>query len=39
MAQLEEEIKAVGVPDHDPVYGKDGPLVVLWRTAMREHKL
>lgn len=28
-----EEIKITGVPDYDPVYGKDGPLVQLWRKA------
>lgn len=39
MARLEEEIRNVAIPDHDPVYGKDGPLVLLWREASRYNKL
>jgi len=39
MAELENEIGAVGVPEHDPVYGLEGPLVVLWKKAMRANKL
>lgn len=31
MSQLIEEIKQVKVPDHDPVYGLNGPLVRLWK--------
>lgn len=39
MDKLEEEIRKVIIPDHDPVYGLDGPLAVLWRKASRESKL
>lgn len=33
MDALRHEIDAVAVPDHDPVFGKDGPLVELWKSA------
>ncbi|PKY01820.1 hypothetical protein P168DRAFT_292877 [Aspergillus campestris IBT 28561] len=39
MDKLEEDIRKVIIPDHDPVYGLDGPLVVLWREASRGSKL
>jgi uncharacterized protein YjlB len=39
MKKLEDEIRAVVMPEYDPVYGKDGPLVTLWREATRENKL
>ena len=39
MNKLEEEIRGVEVPDYDPVFGKDGPLVTLWGKAMRGNKL
>ncbi|KAH4067028.1 hypothetical protein HBH70_067570 [Parastagonospora nodorum] len=32
---LKKEIRAVGVPEQDPVYGVDGPLVRIWREAER----
>ncbi|KAL5356125.1 hypothetical protein BJX96DRAFT_162212 [Aspergillus floccosus] len=39
MALLEDEISKVIIPSHDPVYGEDGPLPVLWRKASRDNKL
>lgn len=39
MALLQEEIRNVTIPDHDPVYGKDGPLVLLWRKVSRQNNL
>lgn len=32
---LKKEIRAVGVPEQDPVYGVDGPLVRIWREVER----
>ncbi|KAJ5084917.1 hypothetical protein NUU61_009496 [Penicillium alfredii] len=39
MHLLVEEITSVAVPEDDPVYGKDGPLVTLWQQASRSNKL
>ena len=39
MDDLEREIQRVGVPDRDPVYGLNGPLVTLWRQASRPSKM
>lgn len=33
MTALETEIRAVDIPEHDPVYGQDGPLVAIWKHA------
>lgn len=33
MNTLKEEIDAVGVPYHDPVYGLHGPLFQIWSQA------
>jgi uncharacterized protein YjlB len=30
---LEKEIAGVEMPNEDPVYGVDGPLVRIWRAA------
>ena len=38
MDKLEEEIRRVIVPEHDPVFGEGGPLVTLWR-KVRQDKL
>lgn len=38
MDQLTAEIEMVETPDHDPVYGLDGPLVRLWRQDSRENR-
>lgn len=39
MNKLIEEIKQVKIPTHDPVYGKDGPLVRLWTQSRRQNRL
>ncbi|KAF9889818.1 hypothetical protein FE257_006908 [Aspergillus nanangensis] len=39
MSGLQEEIRNVITPNHDPVYGEDGPLPVLWRKASRASQL
>ena len=39
MKKLEDEIRAVIMPEYDPVYGKDGPLVTIWKKALRESNL
>lgn len=39
MELLREEIVGVNTPDHDPVYGLDGPLVEIWNQALRQNKL
>jgi uncharacterized protein YjlB len=31
MEELKNEIRGVEVPEEDPVYGVDGPLVRIWR--------
>jgi uncharacterized protein YjlB len=36
---LREEIESVDTPDHDPVYGLNGPLVEIWNQASRQNKL
>jgi uncharacterized protein YjlB len=33
---LRKEIAEVGIPDSDPVYGVNGPLVKIWKTAAGE---
>lgn len=38
MSKLEEEVRGVIVPEHDPVFGEGGPLVKLWGKA-RQDKL
>ncbi|KAJ5211917.1 uncharacterized protein N7498_003563 [Penicillium cinerascens] len=39
METLREEIAGVDIPQHDPVYGLDGPLVDIWNEASRQNKL
>lgn len=38
MEVLREEIEGVNIPDHDPVYGLDGPLANIWNQASRQNK-
>jgi uncharacterized protein YjlB len=31
--------KAVPIPEFDPIYGKDGPLVRIWKEALEKSEL
>jgi uncharacterized protein YjlB len=35
MEDLKREISEVGMPEQDPVYGADGPLVRIWKEVER----
>jgi uncharacterized protein YjlB len=35
MDELKREISEVGMPEQDPVYGVDGPLVRIWKEVKR----
>lgn len=38
METLRAEIRKVEIPEHDPVYGLDGPLVKIWKQASRKNR-